>query len=152
MECNIIIYVYVCVCDYCVKAMTKAMHSCLARFCKNSVGASLFRFLKCLISRSTSSSSSDWSAASCPRRDKLLSVRVPCLRGVVCVVTRDSLRGWAYSFCLSDLSAERKVLFFLTRRGHVISPRQIEQTGEAVRTAPTSPPAGHVAIGEFPVT
>ena len=58
----------------------------------------------------------------------------------------------AYSFCLSDLSAERKVLFFLTRRGHVISPRQIEQTGEAVRTAPTSPPAGHVAIGEFPVT
>ena len=67
------------------------MHSCLARFCKNYVGASLFRFLTCLISRSASTSSSDWSAASYPRRDKLLSVRVPCLRGVVCVVTR----GWA---------------------------------------------------------
>ena len=65
-----------CVCDYCVKAMTKAMHSCLARFCKNYVGASVFRFLRCLISRSASSSSSDWSAASCPRRDNLLSVRV----------------------------------------------------------------------------
>ena len=41
------------------------------------------------------------------------------------------------------------MLFFLTRRGHVISPRQIKQTGEAVRNAPTSPPAGHVASGEF---
>ena len=29
----------------------------------------------------------------------------------------------AYSFCLSDLSAERNVLIFLMRRGHVISPR-----------------------------
>ena len=47
------------------------------------------------------------------------------------------IKNRAYSFCLSDLSAERKVLFFLTRRGHVISPRQIEQTEEAVRTAPT---------------
>ena len=68
-----------------------------SRFCKNSVGASLFRFLRCLISRSASSSSSDWSAASCPRRNNLLSVRVPCLLGVVCVVTRDCLRGWLLS-------------------------------------------------------
>ena len=55
---------------------------------------------------------------------------------------------WAYSFCLSDMSAERNMLFYLTRRGHVISPH----TGEAVRTAPTLPPVGHVASGEFPVT
>ena len=77
------------------------------------------------------------------------------VRGAKCACLFDAERSrdlsallGAYSFCLSDLSAERKVLFFLTRRGHVISPRQIEQTGEAVRTAPTSPPAS----GEFPVT
>ena len=69
------------------------MHSCLPRFCKNSVGTSLFRFLRCSISRSASSSSSDWSAASCLCQDKLLSMRVPCLRGsskqgVSCAVSR----------------------------------------------------------------
>ena len=55
---------------------------------------------------------------------------------------------WAYSICLSDLSADVRGAKFPILFDAERCPRQKEQRGEALRTAPVSPLAWYVVYGE----